>query len=85
MNELRLNHFLENFGTGLVKAYSSSPLGVIASLGQDFADPGIQPSGVAGEGGYTPKNHWDSMENQRAFADSLATKLKLPPGDLAAW
>lgn len=78
--ELKQSHFVDNHGTGLLGMYGWSCRDVLESLSSNPSeiDEGLKRP-------HKPVNYWSSLANQRAFLDSIGTKIGVTGNDLSPW
>jgi len=95
LSELNQKHYLENYGGGLLNLYHYSPSEILASVEKELAvERYTNPSNSDASGFSTPqysvpsgkRYYFDSLENQRKFADHLAVTLGFEPSkDINRW
>ena len=69
---------VENGGGSLLKRYQRSLSKLLAALYPDFTWDPLRFS-------RPPRNHWNSIENQREFLLGLAKQWGMKEGDMEAW
>ena len=81
--DLRIAHFQINHGSALLSRYNNSVQSILSAVIENSAHEGER--GTDPSPSYTPKNHWTTLENQREYLRSLASKLGFSFDDFERW
>ena len=89
---LRMKHFLQHGGGGLLNKFGSSVEKLLADLEMENL-PSVSEGGSGKEvendgkraANYVPRRYWISMINQRALMDEIGTKIGASLADLSPW